>query len=115
MRTTPTVARGETAPQLTNVGRSSIARKAAALLEVIGVFIAGNFAAGYLGPLVGVKPLGPVLASTVKSAEPDFVPLTIAFLQAFLVQYACLLPMAFAIGWWRRRLGLRHYGVTRAG
>jgi membrane protease YdiL (CAAX protease family) len=39
----------------------------------------------------------------------------IAFLQNMLVQYVCLLPPAFAMGWWRRRLKPRHYGVARAG
>jgi membrane protease YdiL (CAAX protease family) len=101
--------------QRQNDGRSSIVRKVAAILEVLGVFIAGNFTASYLGYLIGVKPLGPILGSTIKSVEPDFVPLTVAFLQALLVQYACLLPLAFAIGWWRHQLSLRHYGVTRAG
>jgi membrane protease YdiL (CAAX protease family) len=95
--------------------RSGLANKAAALLEVLGVFIVGNFTAGYVGKLIGVRPLGPVLVSTIRSADPDFVPLTIAFLQTILVQYICLLPPAFAIGWWRRRLKPRHYGVTRAG
>jgi membrane protease YdiL (CAAX protease family) len=92
-----------------------LAHKTAALLEVLGVFIAGHFTAGYVGTLIGVRPLGPVFVSTIGSADSDFVPLTIAFLQTILVQYVCLLPPAFTIGWWRRRLKPRHYGVTRAG
>ena len=87
-------------------------RKIAALLEVLGVFIAGNFTASYLGPLMGVKPLGSFLQP---AAEPDFIAMSVGWLQMVCVQYACLLLPAFAIGWWRRRLGLAHYGVTRAG
>jgi membrane protease YdiL (CAAX protease family) len=86
-------------------------RKTAVLLEVLGIFIAGNFAAGYLGPLIGVKPLG----SLFQSAEPDFIALSIGWVQNVSLQYACLLLPAFAIGWWRRRLGFAHYGITTAG
>lgn len=89
--------------------------KAVALLEVLGIFTLGNFTAGRLGPMIGIQPLGPLFGSAVKSAEPDYVPLAFAFFQNLLVQYACLLPPALAIGWLRRRLNLRHYGVTRAG
>jgi membrane protease YdiL (CAAX protease family) len=102
-------------PQLENEGRQGSMRKVAAVLEVLGVFIAGNFAASHLGPLIGVEPLGSLLQSALNTTEPDFIALSVGWLEIMCVQYACLLPPAFAIGWWRRRLGLRHYGVTRAG
>src|ERR1700690_4143540 len=92
-----------------------LVRKAAALLEVLGVFITGNFAASHLCPLIGVKPFGLALQSALNTTEPDFIAMSVGWLQVICVQYACLLPPAFAIGWWRRRLRLRHYGVTRAG
>jgi membrane protease YdiL (CAAX protease family) len=102
-------------PKLENEARSGLLRKAAALLEVLGVFIAGNFTASHLGPLMGVKPLGSIFQSASNTTEPDFIALSAGWLKVMCVQYACLLPPAFAIGWWRRRLNLRHYGVTRAG
>ncbi len=97
-----------------NDGRSSLARKVAALLEVLGVFIVGNFIAGRLETLIGVKSLGSLLQSALSTTQPDFIALSIGWLQIISVQYACLLPPAFVIGWWRRRLSLRDYGVTRA-
>jgi len=83
--------------------------KAIALFEVLGVFVVGNFAAGYLSRLLGVKSVG------FNSPNPDFVTLSFLWLQAMCIQYACLLLPAFAIGWWRRRWGPAHYGITKAG
>jgi membrane protease YdiL (CAAX protease family) len=90
-------------------------RKAIALFEVLGVVVVGHFAAGYLSPLLGVQPLGFVIQSALRSPHPDFVALSFLWVQATSVQYACLLLPAFAIGWWRRRSGLAHYGITKAG
>jgi membrane protease YdiL (CAAX protease family) len=89
-------------------------RKIAALAEVLGVFVAGNFTAGYVGLLMGIRPLGLAFQSGV-STTPDFTAASVGWLKVVCLQYTCLLPLAFAIGWWRRRLGPRHYGVTRAG
>ena len=96
-------------------GGSSRWRGAAAILEVTGVFVAGNIAASYLGQWWGVRSLGPMLESALKAPEPDLVPLTWALLQALTVQYTCLLPLAFGIGWWHRRRSLSRYGLTTAG
>lgn len=99
-------------PPRKNEERPRPLRRLTALLEVLGVFIAGNYLASYLGPLIGVKPLGSLFQTT---AEPDFIAISVGWLQVIFLQYACLLPPAFAIGWWRRRLPLQHYGVTKAG
>jgi membrane protease YdiL (CAAX protease family) len=95
--------------------RPALWRKAAALLEVMGIFIVGIFAVGQLAPLVGIKPLGLLFESAFKSKHPDFIALSIGWLQIMLLQYACWLTPAFAIGWWRRRRGLAQYGLTTAG
>jgi hypothetical protein len=101
--------------QRQNYGPSSIAGKVAAIFEVLGIFVAGNFTAGRLQHLLGIKPLGSLIQSAINATEPDFIALSVGWLQVMGVQYACLLPPAFAIGWWRRRLSLQRYGVTRAG
>jgi membrane protease YdiL (CAAX protease family) len=89
--------------------------KAIALFEVLGVFIVGNFVAGYLSPLLGVKSVGFIIQLALNSPNPDFVTLGFSWMQAIGVQYACLLAPAFAIGWWRRRWRPAHYGITQAG
>ena len=88
--------------------------RAAALLEVTGVFVAGNIAASYLGQWLGVRSLAPMLESALQTPAPDLVPLAAALLKALAVQYACLLPLAFGIGWWHRRRPSSGYGLTTA-
>lgn len=93
----------------------SITGKAAALLEVVCVFIAGSAVARYLEPLTGVAPPGKIVGTALAGTNPDFVGLSAGWLKFVFLQYACLLLPAFAIGWWRRRYTRRYYGITRAG
>src|SRR5215472_3932311 len=96
-------------------GCTGLGRKAAALFEILGVLVAGNLAAFYLIPALGIKSLDPILQSALNAPEPDFVSLSAVFFQTKSVQYGCMLLLAFAIGWWRCRLPPRNYGVTTAG
>ena len=102
-------------PQLTNAGRSNLLRKTTALLEVLGILIAGSFVSGKVMSFLGIKPLGSLFQSVSKTSEPDFIALSIGWLKIMFVQYACLLSPAFVVGWWRRRFRVTHYGVTTAG
>jgi membrane protease YdiL (CAAX protease family) len=94
---------------------TGLVRKVAALFEILGVLVAGNLVAFYLLPGWGIKPLDPIFQSALNAPEPDFVSLSIVFFQTQSVQYGCWLLLAFALGWWRRRLRPRNYGVTTAG
>jgi membrane protease YdiL (CAAX protease family) len=96
-------------------GFAGLGCKVAALFEILGVLVAGNLAAYYLIPALGIKPLDPILQSAFNAPEPDFVSLSAVFFQTKSVQYGCLLLLAFAIGWGRRRLRPRNYGLTTAG
>jgi membrane protease YdiL (CAAX protease family) len=96
-------------------GYTGPGRKAAALFEVFGVLVAGILAAFYLIPLLGIKLLDPIFQSALNAPEPDFVSLSVVWVQTKSVQYGCLLFLAFTVGWWRRRLRPRNYGVTTAG
>ena len=102
-------------PPPTNQGRPDLLRQTAALLEVLGILIVGNFTAGELQSWLGVKPLGSFFQTASNTSGPDFIAFSVGWLKIICIQYACLLLPAFAIGWWRRRLGLAHYGVTTAG
>ena len=97
------------------LANSGLTRKVAAVFEVLGVLVAGILAAFYLIPLLGIKLLDPIFQSALNAPEPDFVSLSVVFFQTKSVQYGCLLLLAFAVGWWRRRLPPRSYGVTTAG
>jgi membrane protease YdiL (CAAX protease family) len=96
-------------------GYTGLARKAAALFEILGVLVAGNMTAFYLLPALGIKPLDPIFQSALNAPEPDFVSLSVVFFQTKSVQYGCLLLLAFTVGWWRCRLRPRNYGITTAG
>jgi len=87
----------------------------AALLEVLGIFVAGNFLAYHLDPLIGVKPLGSLFQAALNTPEPDYMAFSVGWAKVMSVYYACVLLPAFALGWWRRRWGLAHYGMTTAG
>jgi len=102
-------------PEPTTKSRSDLLRKITALLEVLGVLIAGNFVSGKLLSLLKIDPFGPLFRPTSTSSVPDFVAISFLWLKMILVQYTCLFLPAFAIGWWRRHLRLPHYGVTTAG
>ncbi len=112
--TSDTRAIEETAPSK-STHRGNLLGKAVAVFEVIGVLVAGNMLAFYIIPLLGIKPLGPMVQSALTAPEPDFISLSLGFLETKSLQYGCLLLLAFAIGWWRGRLGPGHYGITRAG
>ena len=101
--------------QACTCGSSGQARKVAALFEILGVLVAGSLAAFYLIPGLGIKPLDPIVQAALHAPAPDFVSLSVDFFQTKSVQYGCLLLLAFAVGWWRRRLRPRNYGVTTAG
>lgn len=96
-------------PQPQNTAGAGWVRQAAALLEVLGVFIGGSFAAAWLAPRMGMP------FPNLGAPDPDFVAISVAWAKFMALQYTCLLAPAFAIGWWRRRLKPRDYGLTRAG
>jgi len=89
--------------------------KFTALLEVLGIFVVGNYAAYHLGAWLAVPSIGSIIGSALNSAKPSFVTLSFLWLQAMCIQYACLSIPPFAIGWWRRRWGVAHYGITKGG
>ncbi len=101
--------------QSTSHKGSNLGPRLAALLEVLGIFVAGNFAAAHLASLLGVKSIASSLQEALPATHPDFVAFAIDWTKVMFCQYACLLLPAFAIGWWRRRWGPTHYGVTTAG
>jgi membrane protease YdiL (CAAX protease family) len=92
-----------------------LSRKAAALLEVVGVLVMGWAASGNIMSFLGISSLGAGIQSALQTAKPDFITLSLDWSKVMCIQYACLLLPAFALGWWRRRLDLRYYGVTTAG
>ena len=86
----------------------------AALFEVTGVFLVGSFLAAILARLTGMQALGGLLRSASADRQPDFSELAWVAAENLLLQYACLLGIAFLIGWWHRKRRWQAYGLTTA-
>jgi membrane protease YdiL (CAAX protease family) len=84
-------------------------RKLIALLEVVGVLVVGYFIASLILGRLDIEPMD------IRADRPDFLALSVSWLQTSSVIYGCLLVPAFLLGWWRRRWRPANYGVTRAG
>lgn len=94
---------------------SNFGSKAAALLEVLGVFLCGNFLAGHAASWLGMRSVGAIFQSALKHSPPNWLAASLGWIQVVGFQYGCLLAVAVAIGFWRRRAGRRYYGITTAG
>jgi membrane protease YdiL (CAAX protease family) len=88
-------------------------RRLAALLEVVGIFVAGTLLARLisrglnLGP-ASLRALGP-------HEQPDFYQLSWSTGVSLLLRYGIIFALVLAVGWWHRSRRLSDYGVTTAG
>lgn len=88
----------------------------AAVTEVLGVLVVGNLVAKLLMALLDVADPGDLQREMLAGVEArDFLLLSRVTLVQLLLKWGCLLGLAFAVGWWRRRHGPRHYGLTLSG
>jgi membrane protease YdiL (CAAX protease family) len=87
-------------------------RKAAAILEVLGIYAAGQLAAYLIGLLLGLQLQNPLsnLAATISPA--DLTQITLQLLTLLLLQYAGWFLLILPIGWWYRRRKPAQYGLT---
>jgi membrane protease YdiL (CAAX protease family) len=94
-------------------------RKAAAVLEVLGVYAAGQMLGmllfAILGSLMKIPLKNPLLEITANASQSDLLRITWHLLVLLLCQYAGWMVSAFAIGWWHRRRIPAQYGLTLAG
>lgn len=94
--------------------RPSLALKLSALLEVVGVFVLGNFLALQIEAWRG-RSFGGMLQDALASNPPDWVAASSGWLEIVGIRYACLLLPALMLGWWRGKAGRTYYGLTRSG
>ena len=94
-------------------------RKAGAILEVIGIYAAGQMLGmllfAVLGSLINIPLKNPLLEITANATQSDLLQITWHLLVLLLCQYAGWMVLAFAIGWWHRRRTPAQYGLTLAG
>lgn len=90
-----------------------LARRAAAVLEVMVVFLGGTLLARPLIAALGLDGGGDALAENAAGA--DLVPAAGMLAGALLVRYGVILLLAWGIGRWHRGRTVRAWGVTRGG
>ncbi len=88
-------------------------RRVAAVLEIIGVFVAGTLLARLASRGLNLGPVS--LRALAPDEEPDFLSLSRSTAANLLLRYGFVLSLAFVVGWWHRRRRLAAYGVTTAG
>lgn len=90
-------------------------RRAAALLEVLGVSLAGPLLMWGLRQLIGVSVTNPLNTLSVHATDADLVTASRQMFVLLMFQYAGYFLLIFPINWWYRRRGPASYGLTGAG
>lgn len=94
-------------------------RRAAALFEVLGVYLAGAFLNDQLGNLLVhwrlVSPVNPFSLLTTHTTNADLLVASRQLFLTLLLLYGSYFALIIPINWWYRRRGRTAYGLTRAG
>ncbi len=90
-------------------------QRAAALLEVLGVYVAGPFLLSGLRRLSGISITNPLNTLSGHATNAELITASRQMLVLMIFQYAGWFLLIVPINWWHRRRGLAAYGLTRAG
>jgi membrane protease YdiL (CAAX protease family) len=90
-------------------------RQAAALLEVLGIYLAGPLVMTLVIRGFGLPISNPLTTLTVGVTDAELLRITWQMFLLLLLQYASWFVLIVPINWWHRRRGPAAYGLTRAG
>ena len=90
-------------------------RKVAAVLEVLGVYLAGQLVMLLLSRVLHIELANPLRQLTANASSAELVAVSGQLTKLLVGQYLGWFLLIVPIGWWYRRTGLREYGLTRAG
>ena len=90
-------------------------RKAAALFEVLGVYLCGPLLMLEVRRLLGVSLTNPLTNLTAQASGVDLVTASRQLLALLLVSNAGYYILAVPLNWWYRRRKPADFGLTRAG
>jgi membrane protease YdiL (CAAX protease family) len=90
-------------------------RRIAALLEVLGVYLAGQLVMVQLTHLLGLQLVNPLTGFTAEITDAELITATRQLFVLLMLQYAGWFLLIIPINWWHRRRGPAAYGLTRAG
>jgi membrane protease YdiL (CAAX protease family) len=96
-----------------------IQRRAAALLEVFGVYLSGAFVSDQLAQLLVrwrvVAPQNPFELLTAHTTNTELLVASRQLLLMLILLYGSYFALIIPINWWYRQRGRAAYGLTRAG
>lgn len=90
-------------------------KRTAAVLEVLGVYLAGQLVTGQLIRLLGLRPANPLGNLTAGITDGELITATWQLFVLLVLQYAGWFLLIVPINWWQCRRGPAAYGLTRAG
>jgi membrane protease YdiL (CAAX protease family) len=94
-------------------------RRAAALLEVLGVYLTGAWLSDWIGDLLihrgVISPVSPFSLLTTHSTNANLLVASRQLSLVLLLTYSSYFALMVPINWWYRRRGRAAYGLTRAG
>jgi hypothetical protein len=90
-------------------------RRAAALMEVLGVSLAGPLLMWELRHLSGISVTNPLDNLSVHTTDAELIRASRQIFALLLFQYAGYFLLILPINWWHRRRGPAAYGITKAG
>lgn len=95
--------------------RMLVLRRVAALLEVLGVYLAGGVVTGWIARVLQLHPTNPLTTFRVDITNAELLTATKLLGVLLLLQYAGWFLLIVPINAWHRRRGPAAYGLTRAG
>ncbi len=90
-------------------------RSTAALLEVLGVYLAGQLVVTLLTRVLSLQPVNPLTGFTAEISDAELITATRQLFVLLMLQYVGWFLLIIPINWWQRRRGPAAYGLTRAG
>ena len=87
-----------------------VQRRIAAVLEVLGIYLASQFVTAFLIGVLKLNPANPLDKLTPGITNAELIIATRQFLVLLMLQYA-----GYFLNWWHRQRGPSAYGLTRAG
>jgi membrane protease YdiL (CAAX protease family) len=90
-------------------------RRTAALLEVLGVYLAGSLVTRLFSHALDLHVPNPLATFRVDIGDDELVAASGRYLVLLLLQYAGWFVLLVALDWWRGRRGAAVYGLTKAG